>query len=90
MTIAKLIQLIPKVITSLAHTHAGSQPSCRDDGRNEMEGEFMTAFILNVLFTMLIEESAKAGFRKLKKSKAIRRRISVLWFCLYIKWRSRK
>ncbi|MEP0809899.1 hypothetical protein [Trichocoleus sp. ST-U2] len=47
-------------------------------------------FILQVLTVMLIEESAKAGFRKLKKSKAIRRRISVLWFCLYIKWRSRK
>ncbi|MBD1943559.1 hypothetical protein H6F50_14535 [Coleofasciculus sp. FACHB-712] len=50
----------------------------------------MTAFILNVLLAMLIEESTKAGFRKLKKSKAVRRRISVLWFCLYIKWRSRK
>ncbi|MEP0759522.1 hypothetical protein [Coleofasciculus sp. FACHB-T130] len=50
----------------------------------------MTAFILNVLLVMLIEESAKAGFRKLKKSQAVRRRISVLWFCLYIKWRSRK
>ncbi|MEP0769443.1 MULTISPECIES: hypothetical protein [unclassified Coleofasciculus] len=50
----------------------------------------MTAFILNVLLVMLIEESAKAGFRKLKKSKAVRHRISVLWFCLYIRWRSRK